>query len=500
MNSNNNTFDNKTNSIGFVNDKDSLLGGNITKDEPTTEPQRQYYFIEKAKELIQKQEKDLGRPLTFCVCNFGCQMNARDSERLRGILTNIGYVQTRDELSADFVIFNTCTVRENANDRVYGRLGQLKPTKRANPNKIIGICGCMTQDVNVLNLLKKSYGFLDLIMGTHNNHKLAELLYTRLITNSPVIDIWEEGETIVEDLPSQRKYSYKAGVNITFGCNNFCSYCIVPYVRGRERSREPREILKEIKELAEDGVIEVTLLGQNVNSYGSDKKDYPTFSQLLEEIEKIDKIKRLRFMTSHPKDLSDELIEVMRKSKKICKHLHLPVQAGSSRILELMNRYYSKEDYLLLVDKIRTAVPDISLTTDIIVGFPGETEDDFEETLDLMRKVRFDTAFTFIFSVRNGTPAATMENHVPEDVAKDRFNRLLKELHKISKDVTGKLTGSVCEVLVECINEQDSSLVTGRMSNNTLVHFPGGKELVGSLVHVKLTENKGFYYIGELSG
>jgi len=466
--------------------------------EPLTEPERQYYFIEKTKEFIQKQSEELGRPLSFCVSNFGCQMNARDSERLRGILTNIGYVQTEDELTADFVIFNTCTVRENANDRVYGRLGQLKPTKRSNPNKIIGICGCMTQDLNVLNLLKKSYRFLDLVMGTHNNHKLAELLYIRLITNSPVIDIWEESETIVEDLPSERKYPYKAGVNITFGCNNFCSYCIVPYVRGRERSRDPEDILKEIRELAEDGVVEVTLLGQNVNSYGTDKKDYPTFSQLLEEIEEIDKIKRIRFMTSHPKDLSDELIEVMRKSQKICKHLHLPVQAGSSRILELMNRYYSKEDYLVLVDKIRQAVPDISLTTDIIVGFPGETEEDFEETLDLMRKVRFDTAFTFIFSIRNGTPAATMDNQVPEKVAKERFNRLLKELHHISKDVSGKLIGTVCEVLVENINEQDDTLVTGRMSNNTLVHFPGGEELIGKLVDVKLTDSKGFYYLGKL--
>ena len=494
----NNTRYNTTNLVELADDQGFTISVDITKNEPTTEPQRQYFFIEKTKELIQQQEKDLGRPLTFCVSNFGCQMNARDSERLRGILTNIGYVQTEDELGADFVIFNTCTVRENANDRVYGRLGQLKPTKKINPNKIIGICGCMTQDVNVLNLLKKSYGFLDLVMGTHNNHKLAELLYTRLITNAPVIDIWEESETIVEDLPSERKYPYKAGINITFGCNNFCSYCIVPYVRGRERSREPGDILKEIKELAEDGVIEITLLGQNVNSYGSDKKDYPTFSQLLEEIEKIDNIKRIRFMTSHPKDLSDELIEVMRKSKKICKHLHLPVQAGSSRILKLMNRYYSKEDYLLVVDKIRAAVPDISLTTDIIVGFPGETEEDFEETLDLMRKVRFDTAFTFIFSVRNGTPAATMEDQIPEEIAKERFNRLLRELHEISKDVTGKLTGSVCEVLVENINEQDCSLVTGRMSNNTLVHFPGGEDLIGRLVDVKLTQSKGFYYLGEI--
>jgi tRNA-2-methylthio-N6-dimethylallyladenosine synthase len=487
--------------------KESGISGNIDltqleqltepSKEPLTEPDRQYYFMEKTKELIAKTAQKSGKPLTFSVCNFGCQMNAKDSERLAGILKAMGYEEAEDEFGASFVIYNTCTVRENANDRIYGRLGQMKPVKKANPNKIIAISGCMTQDANVLKILQKSYGFLDIIMGTHNNHKLAELLYTRLITNAPVVDIWQEGEDIVEDLPAQRNYSYKAGVNIMFGCNNFCSYCIVPYVRGRERSRNSQDILREIKELADDGVVDITLLGQNVNSYGKRTQGHLTFEQLLVEVEKIDGIKRIRFMTSHPKDLSDELIKVMKNSKKICKHLHLPVQAGSSRILELMNRYYSKEDYLTLVDKIREAVPDISITTDIIVGFPEETEEDFQETLDLIRKVAFDSAFTFLFSVRNGTPAATMEDQVPEDVAKERFNRLLKEIQEISRNVAGKLTGTTEEVLVENINEQDESWVTGRMSNNTLVHFPGGEELIGKLVNVKLVESKGFYYLGE---
>ena len=476
----------------------------LNKSEPIKEPDRQFYFIEKAKRLIDIKQKASGRSLTCCVTNFGCQMNARDAERLRGILKNIGYQQVEDESQADLVIFNTCTIRENANDRVYGRLGQLKPIKKANSDKLIAISGCMTQDANILEILKKSYGFIDIILGTHNNHKLAELLYIRLQTGEPVVDIWEESEKIIEDLPSERKYPFKAGINITFGCNNFCSYCIVPYVRGRERSRNHKDILREIHELAEDGVVEIMLLGQNVNSYGIDIKKRGqgdvksiNFAELLLEIEKMDEIKRVRFMTSHPKDLSDELIDVMAKSKKICKHLHLPVQSGSSRILDLMNRYYTKEEYLYLVEKIRNAIPDISLTTDIIVGFPSETREDFEETMDLIKKVRFDSAFTFIFSPRKGTPAATMKDETPKEVVKERFSELLNEIQVIGREVAGGFTGTIKEVLVENVNEQDDTLVTGRMSNNTLVHFKGGKELVGTLVDVELTESKGFYYIGK---
>lgn len=472
---------------------------NLSDNIPEDETGRQYYYIEKARLYVQELSQRIGRPLTFCVTTFGCQMNARDSEKLRGILKEIGYLEA-DEETADFVIYNTCTVRENANTRVYGRLGQLKPRKKQNPHMMIGLCGCMMQEPEVIEKLKKSYSFVDIIFGTHNIFKFAELIVQRLASGKPVIDIWEGTDAIVEDLPNQRKYAFKSGINIMFGCNNFCSYCIVPYVRGRERSREPQAILREIRRLADDGVVEIMLLGQNVNSYGKTLDHPVTFAELLTEIEKIDKIKRIRFMTSHPKDLSDELIEVMSRSTKICRHLHLPVQSGSSRILQKMNRRYTKEQYLELTEKIRKAVPGISLTTDIIVGFPGETEQDFQETLDLVRKVRYDSAFTFIYSRRTGTPAASMEDQVPEDVVKDRFQRLLKEVQDIASEVCAVHEGTTQEALVESLSEHDPSMVTGRLSNNLLVHFPGGEELIGKLVPVYLKECKGFYYLGELAG
>ena len=425
-------------------------------------------------------------------------MNARDSEKLTGILEQIGYVEEEEENQADFVIYNTCTVRENANQKVYGHLGQLNRVKKKNPHMLIGLCGCMMQEPEVVEKLKKSYRFVDLIFGTHNIFKFAELVATRLESDRMVIDIWKDTDKIVEDLPSERKFSFKSGVNIMFGCNNFCSYCIVPYVRGRERSRNPKDIIREIESLVADGVVEVMLLGQNVNSYGKTLEEPMTFAQLLQEIEKIEGLERIRFMTSHPKDLSDELIEVMAQSQKICKHLHLPVQSGSTRILEKMNRRYTKEHYLRLVEKIKAAVPDISLTTDIIVGFPGETEEDFQETLDVVRKVRYDSAFTFIYSKRTGTPAAVLEEQVPEEIVKDRFDRLLKEVQSISAEVCSVHTKTVQRVLVESVNDHDDSLVTGRMSNNLLVHFPGEKDLVGKLVDVRLDTCKGFYYLGEM--
>lgn len=471
----------------------------IEREIPVSEPERQYYFIGRAKEALRKMEEAAGRQLSFCVTTFGCQMNARDSEKLTGILEQIGYIEEPDEEEADFVIYNTCTVRENANQRVYGRLGQLGRIKKKNPHMMIALCGCMMQEPEVVEKLKKSYRFIDLIFGTHNIYKFAELLATRMESGRMVIDIWKDTDKIVEDLPSERKYSFKSGVNIMFGCNNFCSYCIVPYVRGRERSREPRAIIREIERLVADGVTEVMLLGQNVNSYGKTLEEPMTFAQLLQEIEKIDGLRRIRFMTSHPKDLSDELIEVMGQSGKICKHLHLPVQSGSTRILDKMNRRYTKEHYLELVRKIRKAVPDISLTTDIIVGFPGETEDDFQETLDVVRQVRYDSAFTFIYSKRTGTPAAAMEDQVPEDVVKDRFNRLLDEVQKISAEICAVHEGSVQTVLVEMKNDHDHSLMTGRMSNNLLVHFPGEESLIGKYVDVRLNECRGFYYIGEIT-
>ena len=473
---------------------------------PATEPERQYYFMDIAKEYLRQLSEEKGNPLTFHVSTFGCQMNARDSEKLVGILEKIGFVE-EDSEEADFVIYNTCTVRENANNKVYGRLGYLNGFQTKNPFMMIGLCGCMMQEPTVVEKIKQSYRFVNLIFGTHNIYKFAELIVTALENSFPehssghgtsmTIDIWKDTDKIVEDLPVERKYSFKSGVNIMFGCNNFCSYCIVPYVRGRERSREPKEIIREIERLAADGVVEIMLLGQNVNSYGKNLEQPMTFAQLLQEIEKVDGIERIRFMTSHPKDLSDDLIEVMKNSKKICKHLHLPLQSGSSRILKLMNRRYDKEHYLELVDKIRAAVPDIALTTDIIVGFPGETEEDFEETMDVVRKVRYDSAFTFIYSKRTGTPAAGMEDQIPEDVIKARFDRLLKEVQTISAEKAGALTGQTLPVLIEEKNEQDASLVTGRLSNNSVVHLPGTEDMIGKIVDVKLLECKGFYYMGE---
>ena len=466
------------------------------KQIPQSEPERQYYFMDIAKNYVEQLAAKKGSPLTFHVTTFGCQMNARDSEKLVGILERIGYVETDTE-DADFVIYNTCTVRENANNKVYGRLGVLQNYKKKNPHMLIGLCGCMMQEPQVVEKLKKSYHFVDIIFGTHNIYKFAELIAARMESDRMVFDIWKDTDKIVEDLPVARKYPFKSGVNIMFGCNNFCSYCIVPYVRGRERSRDPKAIIREVERLAADGVVEVMLLGQNVNSYGKNLKEPVTFAQLLEEVEKIEGLERIRFMTSHPKDLSDELIEMMGRSKKICKHLHLPLQSGSSRILKIMNRRYDKEHYLELVDKIRAAVPDIALTTDIIVGFPGETEEDFEETMDVVRKVRYDSAFTFIYSKRTGTPAASMEEQVPEDVIKARFDRLLKEVQKISAEKAGALTGQTLPVLIEEQNEQDASLVTGRLSNNSVVHLPGTADMIGKILDVKLTECRGFYYLGE---
>lgn len=468
------------------------------KQIPQSEPERQYYFMDIAKNYVEQLSAKKGSPLTFHVTTFGCQMNARDSEKLVGILERIGYVETDTE-DADFVIYNTCTVRENANNKVYGRLGVLQNYKKKNPHMLIGLCGCMMQETVVVEKLKESYRFVDLIFGTHNIYKFAELIVTAMESDSMTIDIWKDTDQIVEDLPVERKYSFKSGVNIMFGCNNFCSYCIVPYVRGRERSRDPEAIISEIRQLVADGVVEVMLLGQNVNSYGKNLENPITFARLLEKIEQIEGLERIRFMTSHPKDLSDELIEVMGRSQKICKHLHLPVQSGSSRILKKMNRHYTKEQYLELVEKIRKNVPDVSLTTDIIVGFPGETEEDFEETMDIVRKVRYDSVFTFIYSKRTGTPAAVMEDQVPEDVVKNRFDRLLKEVHTIAAEVCAVHEGTIQTALIESVSEHDPSMVTGRLSNNLLVHIKGDKGMIGRLADVRLTECKGFYYLGELA-
>lgn len=452
--------------------------------------------IEKLKEIVQKQSEEKGRPMTACVVTFGCQMNERDSEKLKGILKAAGYELTESE-KADVVLYNTCTVRENADTRVFGRLGYLNTIKKKNKEMIIGLCGCMGQEPHVVEKLKESYKFVDLIFGTFNVYKLAELLYARITSGNSIIDVWEESKEFVELLPTERKYSFKSGVNIMYGCDNFCTYCIVPYVRGREKSRPVEDIVDEIKRLTETGVVEVCLLGQNVNSYGKGLDGNVTFASLLREIEKIDGLQRIRFMTPHPKDLSDEVIEVMANSKKICRHIHLPAQSGSSNILKKMNRNYTREDYLALVDKIKTAMPDISITTDLIVGFPGETEEDFEDTLSLVKEVGYSSAFTFQYSKRTGTPAATFEDQVPEEVMTERFNRLLETV-KESSGCNDDLAGKTMDVLVEGKNEKLEGYLSGRLSNNMLVHFKGDEDLIGKIIDVHIDESKGFYYFGTI--
>ena len=460
------------------------------------ETDKQLQYIGEARELIALISEKLGRPLLSCIVTFGCQMNARDSEKLRGILDVAGFKDTENEDEADLVIYNTCTVRDNADQHVYGRLGHLNAIRKKRPDMIIGLCGCMMQEDHVVAKIKKSYPFVKLIFGTHNLYAFPELLVRTLNEDKRVIDIRQETKVFPESLPVKRKHFFKSGVNIMYGCNNFCSYCIVPYVRGREISRTPEEIIAEIKSLVDDGCVEIMLLGQNVNSYGKTLKEKVTFAQLLEEICKIDGLKRLRFMTSHPKDLSDELIEVMVENPVICHHMHLPVQSGSDIILTKMNRHYDRARYMEIVRKLREAIPDISFTTDIIVGFPGETDEDFEDTLSLVREVGFDSAFTFIYSKRKGTPAAEMENQVPEEIVKKRFNRLLKEVKVTAEDRCARFTGKVMDVLVEDVN-REPGLVTGRIEHNIVVHLPGDASMIGKIVPVRLAECKGFYYFGE---
>ena len=462
----------------------------------TQESKVQLEYINKCTEIVkEKYEKEPA----FYIQNAGCQMNSLQTETVAGIVKRMGYKEVFREEEADVVIYNTCTVRENANLKIYGHLGHLKGIKKKKPEMKIVLFGCMMQEPEVIEKIHKDYSFVDLVFGTHNFHKFPELFYRSLNTEGQIIDVWKESDEIVEGMPADRKYSFKTGVNIMFGCNNFCTYCIVPYVRGREKSREPKEIVREIERLVADGVKEVMLLGQNVNSYGKTLEDNVTFAELLSEIAKVDGLERIRFMTPHPKDLSDELIEVIRDNPKVCNHIHLPLQSGSSRLLKLMNRQYTKEHYLELVDKIRKTIPDISITTDIIVGFPGETEEDFEDTLDVVRKAKYDSAYTFIYSKRTGTPAAKMDGQVPEDVVKERFNRLLQTVSETSHEHIKRYEGCDMDVLVEDIDDHDSDFLTGRMTNNILVHFKGDKELIGTVVNVHMDECKGFYYMGTMN-
>jgi tRNA-2-methylthio-N6-dimethylallyladenosine synthase len=436
----------------------------------------------------------------YFITTFGCQMNVHDSEVMAGILESSGYEAATSLETADLILLNTCCVRENAENRTFGHVGNLKALKEQNPRLVIGICGCMVQQPTVVEKIRTSYPFIDLVFGTHNLHRLPELLQQLAATNSRVSEVWDSEGKIHEGLPVKREEQFRAWVTIMYGCNNFCSYCIVPYVRGRERSRAPEMILEEIRGLAANGVKEVTLLGQNVNSFGNDLANGWNFARLLQEITRTD-IERIRFQTSHPKDLSDELIAVMAAEKKVSRHLHLPFQAGSSRILKLMNRHYTKEAYEALAAKIQHRVPGIALTTDIIVGFPGETEADFADTLDLVSKVRFDGAFTFIYSPRVGTPAAALADQVPETVKKERLLQLIELQNRISFEKNQALIGTLHEILVEGTSEKNAEIWSGRTMQNKLVHFkPTFRVKSGDLAVVRITAAKTFTLEGELLG
>ncbi|MEG1929589.1 MAG: tRNA (N6-isopentenyl adenosine(37)-C2)-methylthiotransferase MiaB [Anaerovorax sp.] len=434
---------------------------------------------------------------TFHIKTFGCQMNEHDSETLAGILENLGYAESTDKDSSDIVLINTCSVRDNADKRFFGTLGALKQEKVKNPQMVVAICGCMMQQPHIIETIKKKYPWVDLIFGTHNIHEFPKLLTDSLNAKNKVIDVWEDGGDIVEGLPAKRLYPFKALVNIMYGCNNFCTYCIVPYTRGRERSRHPEEILKEVTKLAASGTKEITLLGQNVNSYGNGSGFGMDFADLIYRLNEIDGLERIRFMTSHPKDLSDKLIQAYVDCDKLSNYIHLPVQSGSTLVLNRMNRKYSRADYEEIIDKLKTAVPEIAITTDIIVGFPGETESDFMETINLVQKVQFDSAFTFLYSVRKGTPAEAYEDQTPEDVKHERFNRLVNCLNEITAKKNLACEGKIEKVLVESISKKNTQLYSGKTESMKTVNFPGKEEMIGNIVQVKITKGQTFSLTGE---
>ncbi len=432
---------------------------------------------------------------TFHITTFGCQMNEHDSEVIDGLLTERGFSSVKERKDASIVIINTCSVRDNADKRFFGTLGQLKKRKESDPSFIVCVCGCMMQQQRVVDTIKTKYPWVDVIFGTNSIHHIPELIEKVAIEKEKVVDIIENTEEIVEGLPAKRLFNHKALVNIMFGCNNFCTYCIVPYTRGREKSRAPEAIVDEVKGLVADGVKEIMLLGQNVNSYDGNGT---SFAELLKMLNDVDGLERIRFMTSNPKDLSDELIEAFAVCDKLCKNLHLPIQSGSNRVLKRMNRKYTREDYLKLIEKLRKTVPDITLSTDIIVGFPGETNEDFEETLSIVKEVEYDSAFTFIYSIRKGTPAEKFEDQIEESEKHRRFDLLVSAVNEISEKKNKVYQDRVEKVLVDGVSKNDKSTLTGRTDGFKLVNFAGKKELIGSIVDVKITDAKTFSLFGEV--
>lgn len=449
--------------------------------------------------VIPEHLKGMGEGRKFYIRTYGCQMNEHDTEVMAGIFMQLGYKPTDSTEDADVILLNTCAIRENAENKVFGEIGHLKPLKMEKPDLILGVCGCMSQEESVVNKILKQYQYVDLIFGTHNIHRLPHLLNEAYMSKEMVVEVWSKEGDVIENLPKVRKGNIKAWVNIMYGCDKFCTYCIVPYTRGKERSRRPEDIIQEVRHLAAQGYKEITLLGQNVNAYGKDFDDIKYgLGDLMDELRKID-IARIRFTTSHPKDFDDRLIEVLAKGGNLVDHIHLPVQSGSSEILKLMARKYTREQYLELVQKIKKAIPNVSLTTDIIVGFPNETDEQFEETLSLYREVGFDSAYTFIYSPREGTPAAKMKDNVPMEVKKERLQRLNALVNEISAQKMKEYEGKVVEVLVEGESKNNPDILAGYTRKNKLVNFKGPKSAIGQLVKVKITKAKTWTLDGEMA-
>lgn len=461
--------------------------------------QEQDKYIEQMHRLNEDYFNKTGKRKFVFSQTYGCQMNENDSEKLHAMLEGMGYDMTEEVAKADLVIYNTCAVRENAELKVYGNLGHLKTQKEKNPDLKIVVCGCMMQQPHIVEEIKKKYRHVDLIFGTHNLYKFPELLVESLDRNKTLVDVWDVDGEVVEGLRSSRKFELKAFVNIMYGCNNFCTYCIVPYTRGRERSRTPEDIIDEIKELVAKGTKEVTLLGQNVDSYGKTLDEKVTFAELLRMVNEIEGLERIRFMTSHPKDISDEVIYAIRDCDKVCEFLHLPIQIGSTRLLKKMNRHYTKEYYLDIVEKAKKEIPNIAFSTDLMIGFPGENDEDIDDTIDVIEKVRYDSAFTFIYSKRKGTPAAEMEDQIPEDVVQKRFQRVLDSVNKVCAEINHSYKGRVVEVLVEGKSKNNDEVLSGRTRQNKMINFTGGDEsLIGKLVNVEIKEARTFSLNGVL--
>ncbi len=467
----------------------------ITKEQMA----EQTSFIMKIKEDNMNFAQRNGRNRLALTETYGCQQNENDTERIRGMLRDAGFEFTTDEKKADVIIYNTCAVRENAEQKVFGRLGILKHIKETRRDMIIGICGCMVQQEHITEKIKKVHEHVDLVFGTHALYRMPELLYRAMNEKKTVVDITDSEGAIAEDIPIMRDEAMKAWVSVMYGCNNFCSYCIVPYVRGRERSRTPEAVIAEVKELVAKGCTEISLLGQNVNSYGKDLDIKIDFSDLMRMVNDIEGVERIRFMTSHPKDLSDKLIDTIAECDKVCKQLHLPFQAGSNKILEEMNRKYTKEDYLAKIEKVKAKIPNISLSTDVIVGFPTETNEDFEETLDVLRKVEYDNIFSFIYSRREGTPAAKLDFVLTDEEIHKNFNRLLEVQNEISKRKNDAFVGRIEKVLVDGVSKNDETTLSGRCDSSKIVNFKGNKSLIGKYINVKITEAHTWSLNGEIA-